>query len=256
MLLGWVALVGWGTTASAQQIAAGVTNSTLNDSYFERMGLSAGFRLRGGGLALRLPSFGRSPVIPGQSIGAGPFDSRYLLGMAGNDPLRPYAVGNVPLVGGFPLISAYEPPLLAEQAPVSLGNPAVQQALQQANAGQPLSTPKPSSDTAPTAGLLTADESVAERVLAAQNSSAGQAVPSVAEARRAYQAERAALEAETHDLVARGQAAEQAGKPVVAKVLYQQALRRAVGEQKADIQQRLQALQAPPVAADEPGVEF
>jgi hypothetical protein len=76
----------------------------------------------------------------------------------------------------------------------------------------------------------------------AEPSSATLAVPSVADARRLHARERQAGEEEVQALWERGQAAEEDGKPNVAKIYYEMVVRRAAGELKERAQARLQAL--------------
>jgi hypothetical protein len=73
-------------------------------------------------------------------------------------------------------------------------------------------------------------------------SSAAQAVPSVAEARRLHEQEQLDKTDDAQSWYDRGLAAEQAGKSSVAKVYYQMVVRRASGEVRALAQARLEAL--------------
>ena len=82
----------------------------------------------------------------------------------------------------------------------------------------------------------------AEKLNAAQSSSAGRAVPSVAEARRLRELEQASQGNEARVLYERGRTAEEGGKPHVAKIYYQMAAKQATGELRALIQARLDAL--------------
>jgi hypothetical protein len=83
---------------------------------------------------------------------------------------------------------------------------------------------------------------LAARLAAARESSAGRAAPSVAEARRMYAAEQAAGSQEVLALMERARAAEEDGKPNVAKLYYQMVIRRASGELKQQAQDRLDAI--------------
>ena len=85
----------------------------------------------------------------------------------------------------------------------------------------------------------------AQKLAAAQSSSAGRAVPSVAEARRQYAAEQAKQHGEALAYLERARNAEATGKPNVAKVYYQMAARRASGKLREQITARLEALQIP-----------
>jgi hypothetical protein len=89
-----------------------------------------------------------------------------------------------------------------------------------------------------------ADEA-ARKLAAARASSAGRAVPSVAEARRLHAAEQAGQEGEALAYLERGRNAEALGKPNVAKVYYQMAARRASGKLQEQILARLNALETP-----------
>jgi hypothetical protein len=92
-------------------------------------------------------------------------------------------------------------------------------------------------------------EDPAARALAgASSSTAGQGVPSVAEARRLREAEQDAQNAEARQWFERGQAAEQDAKTAAAKIYYQMAARRASGELKQSILARLAALRGEPAA--------
>ena len=84
------------------------------------------------------------------------------------------------------------------------------------------------------------------RVAQATESSAGQAVPSVAEARRLYQAQQhdAAAGDQLAEYLARARDAESLGKPAVARQYYRLALRHATAAQREEIQGRLEAINA------------
>lgn len=79
---------------------------------------------------------------------------------------------------------------------------------------------------------------------------------SVAEIQRERARERLSREEEAADFFARGRAAEEAGKPKVAKIYYQMAARRASGDMKQRIAARLEAIspakQGPKLAQDAP----
>ncbi len=86
----------------------------------------------------------------------------------------------------------------------------------------------------------------ASRVARATQSSAGQAVPSVAEARRLYEAQQhgETADGQLAEYLARAQNAENLGKPAVARQYYRLALRHASAAQRDEIQSRLEALGA------------
>ncbi len=83
------------------------------------------------------------------------------------------------------------------------------------------------------------------KLASSQASSAGRAVPSVAEARRMHEAEQAKGDKEARIHYEQGLAAEESGKPRVAKIYYDMAARRATGQLRAEILARLDALALP-----------
>jgi len=86
----------------------------------------------------------------------------------------------------------------------------------------------------------------ARKLSAAQASSAGRAVPSVAEARRLYAAEKTEQDGEALVYLERGRNAEAKGKPNVAKVYYRMAANRASGKLREQVLEQLEALEASP----------
>lgn len=90
------------------------------------------------------------------------------------------------------------------------------------------------------------DDGAGRKLASAQASSAGRAAPSVAEARRLHQLEQAAQENEARALLERGLTAEEGGKPKLAKIYYNMAIKRAEGKLRGQVQARLDALRSPP----------
>jgi hypothetical protein len=137
------------------------------------------------------------------------------------------------------------------------GNPRVQEALAQFGARQQAeddgqnaipAPPQPGlmQPAVPAAGnrpaAAQAAAGPAARLLAAQESSAGRAAPSVAEARRLHDQEKAAADGDLKALMIRARTAEEDGKPGVAKIYYRMVVKRASGDLKAQAQERLDAL--------------
>jgi len=83
---------------------------------------------------------------------------------------------------------------------------------------------------------------VSPALVSAQQSSAGRSALSVAEAKQQHAAEVAAQQREVMAVVERARDAVQQGKPGVAKIHYQMALKRATGELRETIQAELQKL--------------
>jgi hypothetical protein len=85
----------------------------------------------------------------------------------------------------------------------------------------------------------------AHRLALAQQSTAGRPVPSVQEAKRLRAAEEASQQAEAQVYLERGQSAEEAGNLGAAKAYYQMAARRAAGNLKREILQRIEGVKRP-----------
>jgi hypothetical protein len=164
-------------------------------------------------------------------------------------------IGEIPVVGGIPTPLAGFNPMaaLGDLAPPPVqGNPAVQKMAQAVARGtQPAA--KAGNRAAKSADVprsgATADSAAgprfARQLAAAQESSAGRAAPSVAEARRLHAMDKAAEGNGVGVLMERGRTAEEEGKPGVAKIYYQMVVKRASGDLKAEAQQRLDALRGP-----------
>jgi hypothetical protein len=194
-------------------------------------------------------------------------------GFVSDISLSPFVIGYIPVVGGFSTPAAVYPMMLPPAYPWvtpgvsgALGNPRVQamrEMIAQRNraaaddlpdAPAAVAPPRPTAkakaadqqppnapDNLPPAAMPPHD-AAAEKVTAAQASSAGRAVPSVAEARRLHELERASEQQQAAVLYERARAAEEDGKPNVAKVYYQMVARRASGELKRQALARLAAL--------------
>ena len=166
-------------------------------------------------------------------------------------------LANVPMMGcGFP--GAFPVVSVPDSDMPIVGNSRVQQMLgqiaarQQAQAdgegnfgagpaGPPLNAAGPAQRRTANDAPAAAD-GPAERFLAAQESSAGRAAPSVAEARRLHEMEKAAQDGDIAALMTRARTAEEDGKPGVAKIYYQMVVKRASGNLKSQAQERLDAL--------------
>lgn len=262
---------------SAQQIGVSTPNQTLSDGYFERFGVGFGLGFRQGSFGLALPQFGGYAPGAGATGGFGPFGfeasqgSRQSLtsqspgvmvpnggsAFIGAETLSPFVIGNVPVVGGFPVITSVMPPMPQAAMPMPAGNFAVQQALQQARGNaQPGAMPGGAAPAARPQGnvhgngagggaprpRVDASSDPATKLAAAQTSSAGRAVASVDEAKQALEVEKAGQIERARGYLQRGQEAEQAGKAKIAKIYYQMAARHGSGGLKADALARLHAL--------------
>jgi hypothetical protein len=207
--------------------------------------------------------------------------SNGLPGFVSDTSMTPFVISYVPVVGGFPSVGFLQP-VLPPPYPLSgpIGAPATSspriEAMRQLLAERkqaeegPLPDPpaikaraeQPAPDLrqppAPQAKARNAvppgpaaargaEESAAgvgDRLAAAQESSAGRAVPGVALARQLHQQEQAARDQELQAIYQRGLMAEEDGKPRLAKVYYEMVLRRGRGELKAQAEARLTAMRA------------
>ncbi len=186
--------------------------------------------------------------------------------------VRPFVVSYVPVVGGFPALPAvFLPgPAMPIMPPSSsgVGADAVRESLRRAEErsraepeGANVSwrprpavalergpeAPPPHTNGCPLqTHSVRADDSLLQRLAAAQQSTAGRPVPSVAEARRLREAEESALQVESQIAFERGLAAQEAGNLGAAKVYFRLAARHASEELRRQILQRLESLDTPP----------
>jgi hypothetical protein len=266
---GWNFTFGGGPTQAAPQFggfdpSAGASFGTA----FNRNGLS-GFFNANWSQGYRQSFVSQTPVITLQNG---------VPGYVSDTSQSPFVISHIPVVGmgGFSpvgVLSPAPPPALYPQQ--SMGNPAVLEALQRARlreqqreaghealgrivgpeavqpaavpqAGQaPVQAPRRQDDlmlVGDPAGGGAVGGIEAPRVDGPSN--AERPAMSVAEARRLHAAEEAGQNGEVLALVERGKHAEATGKPNVAKIYYQMALRRASGELKDEILGRIRALEA------------
>jgi len=187
-------------------------------------------------------------------------------GYVGDASISPFVVGSIPVVGGAPVFTTPRLPTYSS----GVGSDAVRQALQSARSGQPrgpvgqvgnLPQRQPQVGNLPhqqrQAGSLphgeptatlakVPEDSPAERLAAAQASSAGQPAMSVAEARRLHAAELETAQQEAQRYWQKGLAAEEEGSLASARIYYRLAAKRAMGEFQKRILDRLEALKKPP----------
>jgi len=197
-------------------------------------------------------------------------------GYFGDVSQSPFVVGLIPVVGGlsdtfpigpWPCYTTGCPPYLMAPLVQAMpqGNPRVQAMLRQAAAGnrgvgddpsdpllaglpgggptRPRGAGRQADDGLDLGGAAAVDVDPGLRGLAAaQSSSAGRTVPSVAEAQRLHQLEQASQNNDASVLYERGLTAEESGKPGVAKIYYNMALKSATGEFRDQILARLNAL--------------
>jgi hypothetical protein len=184
-------------------------------------------------------------------------------GYFGDTSQSPFVVGLIPVVGGlsnafpiapWPVYSMGYPPYMMGPPWQAMpqGNPYVQAMLREVAGGKqaasgdpagPRAAKQPARDARGPAEPAAAPlDPALEKLAAAQSSSAGRAVPSVAEARRLRQLEEAVDNEQAQVLYEQGLTAEEGGKPGVAKIYYDRALKNASGELREQILARVKAL--------------
>jgi hypothetical protein len=182
----------------------------------------------------------------------------------------PFVVGVIPVVGAFPMVPQPLPQMSGSipnpinpriqamlQAQADAQAAAAAQAAGNAQAGGPVPPlpPQPQpNNLAPQKNVKLMNvpdpipappdpvDEARQRLDAAQKSTAGRPAPSVAEARRLHEQEKAAGDGEMAALMVRAQALEEDGKPNVAKIYYQRIAKHATGELQQQAQRRLYEL--------------
>ncbi|NQU24831.1 MAG: hypothetical protein HQ567_26410 [Candidatus Nealsonbacteria bacterium] len=185
-------------------------------------------------------------------------------GFVSDTSQSPFVIGFIPVVGGYPSVGFVNPMVpLPGYSMADRGNYRVQ-AMQRLKTeaqrtadkdptprvAHPLDAvlprrPRPGGDlnlVGPQPAQANRADADAAKLSTAQASSAGRAVPSVAEARRLHKLEEGTQNDEAKVYFERGRAAEEGGKAKVAKIYYDMALKRAHGEFREQIQTRLNAI--------------
>lgn len=199
--------------------------------------------------------------------------------------ISPFVMGYIPVVGGYPTTGYINPimPMSGQMSPgymmgnrgmggqgVSplVGNPQVRALIENMEARRrgrsgdlpeppafvPAEQPRPKAAAKAKQDGLDLVAAVPNgamggglpsRAASTQPSSAGRAVPSVAEARRLHELEQASGDNESRVLLERGRAAEARGKHGAARVYYQMVARRASGQLREQAEARLHSLSSP-----------
>jgi len=265
------------TNCLGQQMTIGNPFNTASNNFFERFGVNWSGNWRGmsfayGGDSIAQPAFGGFQPGAGLTTGigwSGP-DWNFNLGLNFTQGARqtlvnqtpvvtlmngqvgsvddtsqtPFVISVVPVIGGMQgnvgMNNAMGPPAVNPMA-VPAGNSRLREILQ-----NQAPVPGPSGQDLNLGGDGPAADNgaaaVAGRLSAAQASSAGRPAPSVAEARRLHDQEQASGDEELQALMERARAAEDDGKPGVAKIYYQMVARRATGDLKTQALARLDAI--------------
>jgi len=274
-----VALVPLG--AFGQQATIATPFHSLNDSFFEHIGTNWSFNwgLRTGwysrgpdwdfGINLWAAQGSRRSLVsqvPSVTLMNGQ------TGIFSDTSQSPFVIGFIPVVGGFPAYGVLTPRMLpppsmpiyqdlpgglmavpdaAAVAPMESARAQAHQRRPAAAPQQPLAAPegevprmRPGAGQAQRLVQPTSPPGLGQ-LRAAQQSSAGRPVPSVAEAARMHRLEQAAQQQKWQAMFERGLAAEQSGKTAVARIYYHTVAQRATGRLREEALRRLAALLEP-----------
>jgi hypothetical protein len=238
-----------------RQVTAGVPFRGVSDGFFERIGFSANFRAPGftanlGGFPLAVPPFGGfqpgAGAVGGFGFGGGRVNGRVGFEFSqGSTRSNVSQAGSLTLMDGVPGIFAdvTQSPFVISHEPIVPLRPGVPWKLQLENGVVPRRTSSADADVpGPARAEAKGGAGAASAGDAAAQQAATQAIRpilSVAEIRRQREAGDEAKNAEALEHMQRGEQAERDDKPGVAKIHYQMALRRATGELKRQLQERI-----------------
>lgn len=274
-ILAWCgnALLGGATPLSAQQATVGVPLPVVSDSFYEHYGIGWGFGRRfpgGGGYFLNNGGGGGTPAFGGFDPNAG---ARFGFGGAGpggafgfgfsaaqgadrsstsstpfltmpnggvgslfSGEIRPFVTGVVPVVGEGGVVVRTDPLTERLRRMREGETPGVRTTTGRAMTREPIASEPRNASESPSASVTSNGD-------ATSTSTAAHGDLSVREIRRRRDAADDGAATELEDLVARGAAAEADGRPRIARIYYQQALRRATGETAAELKKRLAGLE-------------
>lgn len=299
VLLGVVALCFAPSAGSAQQFALSTPFNTLNDNFFERIGMGFGFQLQGanpasgrgvvgfgpgginpggnivfsqGGFNSALPQFGGHDANTDATLGfglvkggngaffnlaAGQGSTRSMTNQTPVIVLPNGVQGTISDTSQTPFVTSVIPVVGSGFGPSDFGLGGSGGGVRWVSPLQDrmerfyeLQRQKKSSSAqrAEAAALelgnenLSREEKLSLKADASRGSSAGYGDLSVAEIKSQQAAEVAAKQQELAGLMERAKGAEEAGKANVAKIYYRQALARATGDLREEIQSKLQTL--------------
>lgn len=254
----------------AQQATIGAPFGQANHSFFEQSGV--GFNIRGPGFFFQqnsfgqaLPPFGGFDPAAGANFGfaLGNGQTQAAFNFAFGQGSRSSFVSQSPSVtignGGFGAFSAGSwTPFVAGAVPIvgdapgmgvpfgPAGSPSIlDERLSRIQAEPPSASATPGSP-APAIAVDPALDPFQNQLATARATNGGAAAPSVASIRQARAADREAQlqvrQSEIDTLIAEAESALAAGKPRVARIYFQQAARRATGEQQATLNDRIEQL--------------
>lgn len=271
LFLGLCMLAGLARWSVAQQVTVETPFHAINDSFFERVGMSwglhaPGFNLQVGGFGNALPPFGG--FQPGAGIAGGvgiaggglsgglgfeasqgsrmssvlqsPFVTTQngFPGGVWDASLSPFVVGVVPIVGGWDWQPAALTPLsgVSKVREFRASGQSLADLAAQPSSGGGGGRPR----RVAVAGVKS--HPLARKLAQAGDSSAARPAGSVAEARRKRAAEDEANQAEVEKLLAQGDRAAEKGKVKLARMCYEMAQKKATGAMLEQVQDKLDSL--------------
>jgi hypothetical protein len=270
-----VAVIGMVASGRAQNVTVTAPMVGVSDSFYENMGVGFGFRLPGGGFlgngGLGGPAgIGGGLNGGGANLGFGGPNGFFNIGAAQGSSrsissvtpsltvmngqtgaifagtVRPFVIGVTPVVGGFGGFGGAGLPEFGAMPIATVPGPSM---LEQRLAGLRetgeldgfIANLAAGGEARPVVAAPPADANAA-KLAAARESSAGQPAQSIAAIRRQQAEQETARAREIAEILQRAQQAEAAGKPGVARIYYQQALRQSSGEQREEIEAKLRSL--------------
>jgi hypothetical protein len=237
----------------AQQTTVTTPMQGVSDGFFENIsggaGLGFGFKFPGGSGfvnagAAQGSSRSVSSVAPSVTVMNGG------QGFFADVTQQPFVLGVVPVVGGFsPMIGAQYGLDQSNAAPPAKGSTVLDERLSRIRESGGFKF-TPGGYSATDEAKHAREDRAANDVAGAKSaigarSSAEQPASSIAQIRQQQNETDEAAAREVHDLLEQGQKAQTAGKPGVARIYYQQALKRATGDLKDEVQAALRSLGDP-----------
>jgi hypothetical protein len=261
----YAALISFAFAASAQQVTVTTPMVGVSDGFHQNIGVGFGFGLPGGGFFNNGGLVGIPAGVAGLRIG-GPNGFLNIVADQGSSrsmtmaapgvtvmnggtgaiydvTIRPFVIGFTPVVGGLGFGNP-GPPQFGPMPIATIDGPSVLEdrlARLQAEGGLHGLTASATVGNCPITETPPADP-LAAKLAAARESTAGQPSQSIVAIRRQQAEQDAAHARELTELLDRARRAEAAKNVGQARIYYQQALSRASGPQRAEIEAALRSL--------------
>lgn len=280
LVVAWALSCGRPGIVEAQQVTVGVPQQVLSDSFYEQFGIGWGFRqqqpggggffFNNGGFGGVIPQFGGFNPNAGANFGfggggnGGGFNFNFAAGQ-GSDrsftsvtpmvtipnggigsiqsgEIRPFVTGIIPVVGGGGANFTATNPLTERLQRMQAGEqPGPRHYVQRQPGPATANDPSLAASREP-ANSGTESEGAESASGGSSISTAQRGDLSVKEIQRQRQIAARAIDGEIAELIAKGETAEAEGRNGVARVYYQQAQRRATGDQARDLASRVKRL--------------